>query len=82
MGWLNKFKKALGLENKRKIPKQESKPAPKASTRKAAPKYSDRAPNVQKMKAKEAYRAKREVTAHKAVSSMSKGAKQTFKKNR
>lgn len=81
MGWLKKFKKALGLENKRKIPKQESKPAPKASTRKAAPKYSDRAPNVQKMKAKEAYRAKREVTAHKAVSSMSKGAKQTFKKN-
>lgn len=81
MGWLKKFKKALGLENKRKIPKQESKPAPKASTRKEAPKYSDRAPNVQKMKAKEAYRAKREVTAHKAVSSMSKGAKQTFKKN-
>lgn len=81
MGWLKKFKKALGLENKRKIPKQESKPAPKASTRKAAPKYSDRAPNVQKMKAKEAYRAKREVTAHKAVSSMSKGTKQTFKKN-
>lgn len=81
MGWLMKFKKALGLENKRKIPKQESKPAPKASTRKAPPKYSDRAPNVQKMKAKEAYRAKREVTAHKAVSSMSKGAKQTFEKN-
>ena len=69
MGFLKKLKRALGLETKRQIPKQKPK------------RTVERAPNVQKKKVEAAYRAKRQVKEKKAVSSMSRGQKQTFKKN-